>query len=125
LKTLLWSKNWVVDVEPTIENPDHVIDYVGRYTHRVAIAIHRILDLCDGKVTFSYKNRKKATIEIITIDAVEFIRRFLLYGLPKNLMRIRHYGFFANRCKNDNLKKCRKLLRLEPSDKIILTRTIG
>ena len=79
LKTRLWSKSWVVDVEHPLENPDHVIEYVGRYTHRVAIANHRILDLCDGKVTFSYKNRKKATIEAMTIDGVEFIRRFLLH----------------------------------------------
>ncbi len=125
LKTLLWSKNWVVDVEPAIENPDHVIEYVGRYTHRVAIANHRILDLSHGKVAFSYKDRKKATMETMTIDAVEFIRRFLLHVLPKGLMRIRHYGFLANRCKNGNLKKCRKLLGLEPSGKIVLTKTVG
>jgi hypothetical protein len=61
----------------------------------------------------------------MTIDAVEFIRRFLLHVLPKGLMRIRHYGFLANRCKNGNLKKCRKLLRLEPSGKIVLTKTVG
>jgi hypothetical protein len=65
------------------ENPDHVIEYVGRYTHRVAIANHRILDLSHGKVAFSYKDRKKATRETMTIDAVEFIRRFLLHVLPK------------------------------------------
>ena len=125
LKTLLWSKKWVVDVKPPLESPDHVIEYVGRYTHRVAIANHRILDLCDGKVTFSYKNRKKSTIEATTIDGVEFIRRFLLHVLPKGFMRIRHYGFLANRCKNGNLKKCRTLLGLEPSGKIVLTKTVS
>jgi hypothetical protein len=125
LKTLFWSEKWVVDVEHPLENPDHVIEYVGRYTHRVAIANHRILVLSDGKVTFSYKDRKKATIEAITIDAVEFIRRFLLHVLPKGFMRIRHYGFLANRCKNDNLKKCRQLLRLEPSGKLVLNKTVG
>jgi hypothetical protein len=125
LKTLLWSKKWVVDVKPPLENPDHVIEYVGRFTHRVAIANHRIANLCDGKVNFCYKNRKKATLETMTIDAVEFIRRFLLHILPKGLMRIRHYGFLANRCKNDNLKKCRKLLGVDPSGKLVLTKTVS
>jgi hypothetical protein len=55
LKTLLWSKSWVVDVEHPLENPDHVIEYVGRYTHRVAIANHRILDLCDGKACITQR----------------------------------------------------------------------
>ena len=110
LKNVLWSKTWIVDVEPPLDNPDRVIDYVGRYTHRVAISNSRILDLSDGKVAFSYKNRKKGTVEAMTIDAVEFIRRFLLHTFPKGLMRIRYYGFLANRCKRESLKKCRKSL---------------
>ena len=68
LKNVLWSKTWVVDVEPPLDNPDRVIDYVGRYTHRVAISNCRILDLSDGKVAFSYKNRKKGTVEAMTIE---------------------------------------------------------
>ncbi len=62
LKNILWLKNWVIDVEPPLDNPDHVIDYVGRYTHRVAISNHRILDLSDGKVTLSYKIAKKVRV---------------------------------------------------------------
>ncbi len=97
-------------MEPPLDNPDRVIDYVGRYTHRVAISNSRILDLSDGKVAFSYKNRQKGTVEAMRIEAVEFIRRFLLHTLPKGLMRIRYYGFLANRCKRESLKKCRKSL---------------
>jgi hypothetical protein len=110
LINLLWSKEWVVDIEPPLDNPEHVIEYVGRYTHRVAISNHRILDLSDGMVTFSYKNREKGTTELMQLKAVEFIRRFLLHVLPKGFMRIRHYGFLANRCKREKLEKCRKFL---------------
>ena len=105
LKNTLWSKTWVVDVEPPLDNPDRVMDYVGRYTHRVAISNLRILDFSGGKVTFSHKNREKGTVEALTIDAAEFIRRFLPHTLPKGLMRIRYYGFLANRCKRASLKK--------------------
>ncbi|MCP4370904.1 MAG: IS91 family transposase [Deltaproteobacteria bacterium] len=124
LKNILWSKNWVVDVEPPLENPDYVIEYLGRYTHRVAISNHRILDLSDGKVTFSYKNRKKGTIEPLRIDAVEFIRRFLLHVLPKGLMRIRYYGFLANRCKRDNLAKCREFLGAPRYEQVSENKTV-
>jgi hypothetical protein len=124
LKNVLWSKTWVVDVEPPLDNPDRVIDYVGRYTHRVAISNSRILDLSDGKVTFSYKNREKGTVEAMTIDAVEFIRRFLLHTLPKGLMRIRYYGFLANRCKRDNLKKCRKNLGVSEAPVLAEPKTV-
>ena len=113
LKCALRSKTWVVDVEPPLDNPDHVIEYVGRYTHRVAISNHRIIDLSDGKVTFSYKNRAKGTVEVAVVDAVEFIRRFLLHVLPKGLMRIRYFGFLVNRNKRESLAKCRKLLDAE------------
>ena len=65
------------------------------------------------ELIFAGNTEKKPTIETMTIDGVEFIRRFLLHVLPKGFMRIRHYGFPANRCKNDNLKKCRKLSGLK------------
>lgn len=125
LKRILWSKNWVVDVEPPLDNPDHVIDYVGRYTHRVAISNHRIIDLSeDGTVTFSYKNRSKGTVEVARISAVEFIRRFLLHVLPKGLMRIRYYGIFANRYKRENLATCRRLLDVSEEPAIVENKTV-
>ncbi len=110
----LWSKEWVVHIEPPIAKPEHVLEYVGRYTHRVAISNNRIVSLENGRVTFTYKNRQTGKSEKITIDAVEFIRRFLLHSLPKGFMRIRHYGFLANRCKKDNIGKCRNSLGLSP-----------
>ena len=108
----LWSKNWVVYTKPPIERPEWVLDYLGRYTHRVAISNHRIVGLSDGKVTFTARNRKKGTTEAITLDAVEFIRRFLLHVLPKRFVRIRHYGFLANRGKKKNIGLCRMLMNL-------------
>ena len=110
LKSKLWAKNWVVDIEEAIDRPENVLEYVGRYTHRVAISNDRLICLKDGKVTFAYKNRETKTMQTTTVEEVEFIRRFILHVLPKRFMRIRHYGFLANRCKRENISKCRQLL---------------
>ena len=110
LKAKLWAKNWVVDIEDPIDRPENVLEYVGRYTHRVAISNDRLISLKDGKVTFAYKDRETKKMQTATVEAVEFIRRFLLHVLPKGFMRIRHYGLLANRCKRENLSKCRQLL---------------
>lgn len=112
LKTTLFSKRWVVSVRDPVKRPEHVLEYLGRYTHRVAIANSRIKSLKDDRVTFSAKNRKKKRTESITITSVEFIRRFLLHSLPKGFVRIRHYGFLANRNRRANLKLIRNLLNL-------------
>jgi hypothetical protein len=112
LKAKLWAKNWVVDIEDPIDRPENVLEYVGRYTHRVAISNDRLISLKDGKVTFAYKNRETKKMQTITLEVVEFIRRFLLHVLPKGFMRIRHYGLLANRCKRENLSKCRQLLEV-------------
>jgi hypothetical protein len=92
-KNILYAKNWVVSVRDPVKRPEHVLEYLARYTHRVAIANSRIKSLKDGMVTFTAKDRKKKRTETITITAVEFIRRFLLHSLPKGFVRIRHYGF--------------------------------
>ena len=87
------------------------MDYVGRYTHRVAIANHRLLDVRDGWVRFAYRNRRQDNrVQTMTLDADEFIRRFLLPVLPRGFMRLRHYGFLANRHKARTLRRCRELL---------------
>jgi hypothetical protein len=112
LKTTLFSKRWVVSVRDPVKRPEHVLEYLARYTHRVAIANSRIKSLKEDMVTFSAKNRKKNRSESVTITAVEFIRRFLLHSLPKGFVRIRHYGFLANRNRRANLKLIRKLLKL-------------
>ena len=107
-----YACDWVVDIRDLIEQSEYVLEYLARYTHRVAIANNRILSLENGNVTLAYKNRVSGQTEQTTIDAVEFIRRFLLHVLPKGFMRIRHYGLFANRCKRENIRRCRELLGL-------------
>jgi hypothetical protein len=109
-KNTLFTKNWVVSVRDPVNRPEYVLEYLARYTHRVAIANSRIKALKDGMVTFSAKNRKKKRTELITISAVEFIRRFLLHSLPKGFVKIRHYGFLANRNRAKNLKTIRLLM---------------
>ena len=112
LKNTLFTKKWVVSVRDPVKRPDYVLEYLARYTHRVAIANSRIKALKDGRVTFNAKNRKKDRTEPITISAVEFIRRFLLHSLPKGFVKIRHYGFLANRNRAKNLKTIRMLMGL-------------
>jgi hypothetical protein len=110
LKKSLYSKKWVVYIQKPIKRPEYVLEYLGRYTHRVAISNHRIISVDDGKVTFKYKNRKTKQTVSCTITAVEFIRRFLLHSLPIGFMRIRHFGFLANRWKSENIKRIRAFL---------------
>jgi hypothetical protein len=111
-KKSLYKHKWVVSVRPPIKQPQHVLEYLARYTHRVAIANSRITSLKDGRVSFRYKDRKNNTLMQTTISAVEFIRRFLLHTLPQGFVRIRHYGFLANRNRTDNLNFIRRLLKL-------------
>jgi hypothetical protein len=121
LKNTLFTKKWVVSVRNPVKSPEDVLEYLARYTHRVAIANSRIKALKDGMVTFSIKNRKKKRTELITISAVEFIRRFLLHSLPKRFVKIRHYGFLANRNRAKNLETIRLLMGLaQPAVKNIL-----
>jgi hypothetical protein len=121
LKNTLFTKKWVVSVRDPVNRPQYVLEYLARYTHRVAIANSRIKALKDGMVTFTAKNRKKNRTELITISAVEFIRRFLLHSLPKGFVKIRHYGFLANRNRVKNLKAIRLLMGLaQPAGKDIL-----
>jgi hypothetical protein len=121
LKNTLFTKKWVVSVREPVKQPEHVLEYLARYTHRVAIANSRIKVLKDGMVTFTAKNRKKKRTELITISAVEFIRRFLLHSLPKRFVKIRYYGFLANRNRKKNLKTIRLFMGLaQPAVKDIL-----
>jgi hypothetical protein len=111
-KNSLYAKNWVVSVRKPVKHPEYVLEYLARYTHRVAIANSRIKKLENGMVSFTIKDRKKKRTETITITAVEFIRRFLLHSLPKGFVRIRQYGFLANRNRNVYLKAIRNLMGL-------------
>jgi hypothetical protein len=102
---------WVVYAKRPFAGPEQVLDYVGRYTHRVAISNNRLLDLAESKVTFNYKDyRHDAQQRTMTLQAEEFIRRFLLHVLPEGFQRIRYYGFLANRYREQKLARCRELL---------------
>ena len=105
------SKDWVVYAKPPFGGPEAVLRYLARYTHRVAISNARLLDFEDGMVRFRYKdyahgNRKR----VMTLTALEFVRRLLLHVLPTGFMRIRHYGILANRHRHEKLALCRRLL---------------
>jgi hypothetical protein len=107
----LKKADWVVYSKPPFGGPEHVLNYLGRYTHRVAISNNRLLDIDNGKVTFSWKDyRDHDRQKIMTLDADEFIRRFLLHVLPDGFQRIRHYGFLGHRYRQAKLALCRKLL---------------
>jgi predicted Zn-ribbon and HTH transcriptional regulator len=113
----LWSKDWVVYSKESFVDPEYVLDYLGRYTHRVAISNNRLVSLEDDTVTFTYKDRKdEGRIKPAVLSADEFIRRFLLHVLPDNFVRIRYFGFLANRYRSENLRLCRKLLGARPPD---------
>ena len=92
--------------------PEHVLQYLARYTHRVAISNHRIIHFADGKVTFRWKDyAHKGKQRLMTLTAEEFLRRFLLHVLPRRFVRIRFCGFLANRHRRQLLPLCRRLLR--------------
>jgi hypothetical protein len=106
---------WVVYSKPPFGGPHRVLEYLGRYTHRVALDNRRLLNVRDGKVTFQFKQYRSANAHksrTMTLDAQEFIRRFLLHSLPPRMPRIRHYGLFAGRTKQRNLERCRELLEI-------------
>jgi hypothetical protein len=102
---------WVVHVKPPFGGPEQVLKYLARYTHRVAISNRRLLDLEGGRVRFRYKDYarggKRRTMEL---TATEFLRRFLQHVLPAGFVRIRSYGFLANRCRREKVALCRELL---------------
>jgi hypothetical protein len=103
--------DWVVFAKRPFAGPEQVLAYLGRYTHRVAIANSRLVSLSDGKVRFAWKDyRQDSKTKVMTLDADEFIRRFLLHALPDGFHRIRYYGFLANGRRDDNLALCRRLL---------------
>jgi len=115
---MLKQKEWVVYCKKPFAGPEKVLDYIGRYTHRVAISNNRILGVEDGSVTFGYRDRKNADVrKTMTLKAEEFTRRFLLHVLPEGFVRIRHFGFLANRCKKENVQKCRELIGSLPAGK--------
>jgi hypothetical protein len=106
----LYKTDWVLYCKPPFGGPQNVIDYLGRYTHRVAISNNRILSDRNGQISFKWKDyRDGGRQKIMTLSAGEFIRRFLLHILPPGFRKIRHFGIFASRNKTKRLTLCRKL----------------
>ena len=111
----LFRKPWVVYAKRPFGGPEHVLHYLARYTHRVAISNHRIVNFADGKVTFRWKDyAHKNKQRLMTVSAEEFLRRFLLHTLPRRFVRIRFCGFLANRRRRILLPICRQLLAAAP-----------
>ena len=112
---------WVVYAKPPFGGPRQVLEYLGRYTHRVAISNNRLIDFADDQVSFRWKDyRHESRPKVMSLAADEFIRRFLLHVLPSGFQRIRHYGFLANRYRAFKLALCRQLLA-EPAPAIPIT----
>jgi hypothetical protein len=110
------QKRWVVYAKKPFGSPQTILDYLGRYTHRVALSNDRIVKVENGLVTLSYRDRKDGDRKkALPLEAHEFIRRFLLHVLPEGFMRVRHFGFLANRSKKQALTQCRKLLGANPA----------
>ena len=115
LKAHLRHKAWVVTIKKPFGGPKQVLDYLGRSTHRVAIANHRIVEVRDGQVRFTYRDRRQGdVVRTMGLKAHDFMHRFLLHVVPRGFMRIRHIGFLANRCKARALSQCRQLLGQPP-----------
>jgi len=106
----LYKKEWIVYCKPPFGSAEHVLQYLGRYTHRVAISNNRIIHFENGYVTFKWRDyRDKNKQKFMTVTAEEFIRRFLMHILPDKFVKIRHYGILSNRNRATKLRKCKEL----------------
>src|ERR1700694_3173787 len=111
----LFRKEWVVYSKPPFGGPQYVLQYLGRYTHRVAISNHRLVAFAEDKVTFRWRDSAHQNEQkLLTLSLDEFLRRFLLHLLPEGFMRIRNFGFLANRRRATTLPLCFQLLGLAP-----------
>jgi hypothetical protein len=112
----LYRQAWVVYAKPPFGSPAHVLHYLARYTHRVAISNHRLVDVTDDAVSFRWKDyRHGSQVRTLTVDAQEFLRRFFLHVLPKRFVRIRYFGVLAPRCRSQALAQCRAALAVTPT----------
>ncbi len=119
----LKQRNWVVYTKQPFAGPGQIINYLGRYTHRIAISNHRLVAMDGENVSFKWRDyRDNSKLKVMRLKATEFIRRFLLHVLPSGFMRIRHYGLLANRYRRDKLARCRMLLG-QPEPEPLVTET--
>jgi len=109
------NADWVVYAKKSFGGPEQVLEYLGRYAHRVAISNNRLLNFADGHVDLKWKDyRQESQPKVMRLQATEFVRRFLLHVLPSGFQRIRHYGLLANCHREVKLEKCRQLLQAPP-----------
>lgn len=109
----LYDKEWIVYCKPPFGSAEHVLEYLGRYTHRVAISNNRIVAYENGLVVFKWKDYRDNNKEkIMTVNAEEFIRRFLMHILPSKFVKIRYFGILSNRNRQTKLKKCKRMLKV-------------
>ena len=118
LRRLLYNKNWVVYAKQPFKNAEAVVEYLGRYSHKIALSNHRIKSIGNGKVSFTYKDYAHGSVtKTMTLDTSEFLRRFCLHILPPAFVKIRHYGFLANRAKQ-KLKVQQMLTGILPQTRV-------
>jgi hypothetical protein len=116
------TQRWVVYAKRPFGGPPQVIDYLGRYTHRVAISNHRLLKIEDDRLCFRWKDYRHGGVEkTLSLEAVEFLRRFLLHVLPSGFVRIRYFGFLANCHVEEKIARCRQLLKVDPASLLLPT----
>ena len=113
----LMQQDWVVYSKPYLQHPETVVQYLSRYTHRIAISDSRLVSVEDKQVRFKYKDYRDNTHKCISLDAEEFIRRFLLHVLPQGFRRVRHYGFLSNRIREQRLANIRACLKVPAQEK--------
>ena len=111
----LYRHDWVVYAKPAFSGPESVLDYLGRYTHRIALSNHRLLGVSESEVSFRYRDYAHGNkMKVMHLQPHEFLRRFLIHVLPQGFMRIRHYGLLANRAKHAKLAQARTALDAPP-----------
>lgn len=111
----LYAQEWVVYCKPPFAGPEKVLDYLARYTHRVALSNERLVRIEGDQVVFRYRDRRDHDrTKVLTLKAEEFIRRFLLHVLPEQFVKIRHYGLLSNRCRQAQLSQARQVLGVAP-----------
>ena len=116
----LYDKGWVVYAKKPFGGPEQVLAYVGRYTHRVAISNHRLVSMENGSVTFQWRDyRDERKTKLMTLEAQEFLRRFLLHVLPEGFCKIRYYGILSSRRRGSDLTRCKLLLGVNPAQQLL------
>lgn len=119
MKKVLTEKIFNVNIQPPFAKPDHVIQYLGRYSHKIAITNHRLVKVDRSTTSFRYKDYRDDTDKILTLDNTEFIRRFLSHVLPRGFMKIRHFGFLSNRAKNKDIDDILNSIKHSRNPKVI------